>query len=545
MQVTTPNISQPTLRTLNAPKQDAPQPEGPKDTFGQAVWKETVRTGFSTANKVGDQTAGALAIPGAVAGGWVGFTGGVAAGLAAGVVTGLVSGAVVGSGGGAFVSTALAAGGFTTQAFGLIGAVSGAVGGWTAAGAVGQIPGKIIGGVLGGVAGAGKGAANYYNGVTGASTPEAPQNPEEGPKQSTGEFKGWGRNAAIVVGGVSALGGITGGAIVGAGVMTGAGVMAEGLTWAALEAAKGGAIGGAAIFGVVSAIGGYQLIKAGHNFIINRRHNLQQLEQASQLTVKENALNKQVARLDDLDAKAESKHTAALADIKQRTQELDGRQGVVGEKEGQVALKVANQDKLSADRGEELYKGEKSRLIGQESGLKAEDRRQEGEAKRLETKEAEVPELVRQRASKMLSELEQKLEASYQSRKGQLSERERGLDRREADIPRIVDQKVQAELQPIRDDIDRNRREERKLNAEADSDRREAGDLMARIPGLQAETRSNQNRADSLRREADGLRPEFRSLNSEVTASNQDLERKQGENANLRDQLTQCQNEKK
>jgi len=539
----------PVLRTLTSnPGNEPPAPEGPKDSFASAVGKESVRTAVSYANAFGTVAGGAVGVASMVPAMYAGVLGGAVVGAALGGGFGPVIASVGSSGALNFIGQTFTTVGVGAKAGMILGGLAGASGGWTVGNTVGGLAGKIPGAVIGAPVGALKGGWNHLQGEVGATLPggSKPTEPQAPKQDDLNKFSGVGKFAASVVGGVGLLGGAVGGAAIGAGVMSAgslaSGLIAKDLTLSAMTgAAQAGAIGGAIVFGVICAVGGWNLVKAGEGAIRGSINKIHQGQQWLELDKKENLLNEQEAKLNQLEASTTKAHTEALADIKSRTQELDQRQGVIGDKEGEVSYKTANREKLSGDRSEELYKDEKGRLVKGEASLNGEKVRLDGEKQRIDTKEKEVPELVLQRSTKLLRNLENELEGKYQDRKGRLEERDRQLQREEANIPSVVQQKVDAELRPLRDDIQRTKGQAENLRSDANAARREGSNMMAQVPGVLNSAQQERERADRLDREADNLQPSFDRLKSDVDRSRNELESKHSHNAGLRRDLEQCE----
>jgi hypothetical protein len=540
----------PVLRTLaNTPgNNQPPAPEGPKDSFGGAVAKETARTAISYANAFGTVTGGAVGVASMVPALYAGVLGGAVVGAALGGGFGPVIASVGSHGALNFIGQTFTTVGIGAKAGMIVGGLAGASGGWTVGNVVGGLAGKVPGAVVGAGVGALKGGWNHVQGEVGAALP-GPAKPNEpvAPKQDDlNKMSGVGKFAASVVAGTGLLGGAVGGAALGAGVMSAGslagGLMAHNLTLSAMTgAAASGAIFGGVIFGVIGAVGGWNLVKAGEATIKGAINKVHQGQQWLELDKKENVLNEQEGKLNTLEASTNKAHTEAVADIKNRTQELDGRQGTVGDKEAEVAMKNKNVDKLSSDRSEELYKDEKGRLVKGEADQNAEKVRLDGEKLRIDSKEKQVPELVLQASNKKLKDLENGLEANYQDRKGKLEDRDRQLQREEANIPTVVAQNVDNQLKPIRQDIDRTRDQANSLSNKAQSDRQQANSMQAQVPGVLAQAQNERDRAGQLDRDADNLQPQFDRLNNDVTRSRNELESKHNDNAGLRRDLEACQ----
>lgn len=538
----------PVLRTLATPSgNQPPAPEGPKDSFGGAVGKESMRTAVSFANAFGTVTGGAVGVASMVPAMYAGVLGGAVVGAALGGGFGPVIASVGSSGALNFIGQTFTTIGVGAKAGMIVGGLAGASGGWTVGNVVGGLAGKIPGAVVGAGVGAAKGGWNHLQGEVGAALPGStkPTEPQAPKKDDLNKMSGVGKFAASVVAGTGLLGGAVGGAALGAGVMSAGslagGLLAHNLTLSAMTgAAASGAIFGGAIFGVIGAVGGWNLVKAGEATIKGAINKVHQGQQWLELDKKENMLTEQEGKLNSLETATNKAHTEAVADIKGRTQELDGRQGTVGDKEAEVKMKNANQDKLSTDRSEELYKDEKSRLVKGEADQNAEKVRLDGKKNSIDSKEKQVPELVLQRATTMLRTLENGLENKYQDRKGKLEDRDRQLQREEANIPSVVSQKVEAELKPIRQDIDRTRQQSQSLSAQAQSDRREANNMQAQVPGVLSQAQNERDRAGQLDREGDNLQPTFDRAKNDVDRSRSDLERKHNDNAGLRRDLEQC-----
>ncbi|MFN8607358.1 MAG: hypothetical protein U0931_07495 [Vulcanimicrobiota bacterium] len=539
----------PVLRTLaNTPGNQPPAPEGPKDSFGGAVAKETARTAISYANAFGTVTGGAVGVASMVPALYAGVLGGAVVGAALGGGFGPVIASVGSHGALNFIGQTFTTVGIGAKAGMIVGGLAGASGGWTVGNVVGGIAGKVPGAVVGAGVGALKGGWNHVQGEVGAALPgpAKPNEPQAPKKDDLNKMSGVGKFAASVVAGTGLLGGAVGGAALGAGVMSAGslagGLLAHNLTLSAMTgAAATGAIFGGVVFGVIGAVGGWNLVKAGEATIKGAINKVHQGQQWLELDKKETVLNEQENKLNSLEASTNKAHTEAVADIKNRTQELDGRQGVVGDKEGEVKLKNANQDKLSADRSEELYKDEKGRLVKGEADQNAEKVRLDGEKMRIDSKEKQVPELVLQASNKKLRDLENGLEAKYQDRKGKLEDRDRQLQREEANIPTVVAQNVDSQLKPIRQDIDRTREQANSLSHKAQSDRQQANNMQAQVPGVLAQAQSERDRAGQLDREGDNLQPQFDRLNNDVNRSRSQLEQKHTDNAGLRRDLEACQ----
>lgn len=552
MQIQTANTA-PLMRSLSSPpSSDPPNPQGPKDSFAKDVGKESLRTAVGYANAFGTVTGGAVGVASMVPAMYAGVLGGAVFGAALGGGIGPVIGAVGSHGALNFIGTAFSTAGLFAKAGMVVGGLAGASGGWTVGNTIGGLAGKLPGGAVGLGVGALKGGWNHAQGISGAALPstDKPGEPAPAPEEDLNKMSGVGKFAASVVAGTGLLGGTIGGAALGAGVMSAgslaSGLLAKDLTWSALTgAAQGGAIGGAIIFGVIGAVGGWNLVKAGEATIKGSIKKFHEGQQWLQLDKKENRLREQKEKLDGLEASINKAHTEAVADIRNRTQELDGRQGVVGDKEAEFQLKTANEGKLATERADELYKDEKGRLVKTEGDLNREKVRLDGEKKRIDTKEEQIPQLVDQRAAQMTRDLENGLEGKYQDRKGKLGEREREIDRREAAIPSTVNQKVEAELKPLKDNISSTRRQADNLNRQADQMHSEAVHTMAQIPVVQSQTSAERDRADSLRREGDTLHGQFTQINQEVRDSRTSLEQKQTHNSGLLQDLQACQAEHK
>jgi len=552
MQILSTN-SQPTRRALSGtPSGDKPpSPEGPKDSFAGAIGKESVRSAVGLANAFGTVTGGAVGVASMIPALYAGVLGGAMVGAAIGGGIGPIVGAVGSSGALNFIGTTFSTAGAFAKIGMLTGGLAGASGAWSVGQSLGGLAGKVPGAVVGAGVGAVKGAWNYMEGATGAATPEVkPDEPSKPKKQDLNEFSGVGKFAASVVAGTGLLAGVTGGATLGAGVMSAgsltAGLLAKDLTWSALTgAAQAGAIGGAIAFGIIGAVGGWNLVKAGESFIKGSINKVHQGQQWLELDKRENLLKAEEGKLNELEASTAKANAQAQADVKKRTQELDGRDGAIKEGEADYAHKTSHKDELITERGDELYRGEKTRLVKTEGELNARKVTLDGEESRINQKEKDVPVLTEQRAKRLLADLENKLEANYQGRKGKLDDRERDVNRREANIPNVVEQNVAAELNPIKNNIASTKRETDQIEDRTDQTRRNTSSTLGQVPMVQGQAQSERSRADRLDREADNLQPSKDRLLSDVNQSRSQLEQKHNDNNRLRDDLRECQNGKK
>lgn len=279
------------IPTSSIRTQTTPAPQGGGPTGGGeppqqekvSIGKEALRTAISWGNATGTVTGGATAIATSIGGLYMGVLGGAIVGGMLGGGLGPVFGALSSHGAMDFLSTSFHTMGVAAKAGVVLGGLSGAAGSWSVGQSIGELGGKAAGFVPGAVAGAvgalGKKANEIATGENGgdAVNPNAPQpKPHAHPITDLNQMSGVGKTLAAGVGGFGLLAGAAGGFVAGAGVASThslvSGLLVHNVTLANLTGAAmvGGGVGAAAM-GVLGAVGGWKLVKAGQG-LYNKVH---------------------------------------------------------------------------------------------------------------------------------------------------------------------------------------------------------------------------------------------------------------------------------
>lgn len=522
--------------TLSAPAQSAPPaetPQEPTDSFGGRLKKEVGRGLLSAGNDwdlaIGGGTALAVGI----------------ASVSAGVIGGALVGAALGGGLGPMVAAATSNGvmGFlgtawTTTAIGakvgmVVGAGTGLVGGFALGQTLGGIPAK-------GLRWTGKKMLGQ--------DPDAGKETGEPKKlvKMTGPLKAVG----TVVAGLGALSGGVGGMALGGGI-TATGTALSGLVsgnfslGAVVATAGTGALIGGGIMLVAGAVGGYMAVKAmqkGVTATVDAAHSsakwMELDEKESRLTGNQQQLDTLAKSLDQARADAQQNHA-------DRTSELDQREDALKTQNERIADKNTRVDELVEKRAQNLYDTTKQGLVEREAGQDNRQTHLESEDARVNAKRADIDRFIDERQNKLYNELETKLEGQYQTRKGQLENRERELDRAQQNIPTVVAEKVEKTLQPLRRDLEDRIQNARRMEGQADNLRNQASADMAAIPGIRSQASSERSAADRAEREADSIRPDVSSLQGQVNSKRSQVESRKYDLQRREARVEQCERDKK
>lgn len=273
MQIQT--ISAPPMRALNQPAPTPPAPGGgdpPPPQEKVSIGKEALRTGIAWGNATGTVTGGAVGLATTIGGLYMGVLGGAIVGGALGGGIGPVLGAVSGHGAMGFLSTSFHTLGTLAKAGVVLGGCAGAAGTWSVGKTLGEVAGKtaafVPGAAWGAISAIGKKANEAATGQPGGGvTPPAPP-PAPPEAVDLNQMSGVGKTIAAGVGGFGLLAGAAGGFVAGAGIASTGnlinGLLAHNVSLSNVTGAAlfGGGVGAVAM-GVLGAVGGWKLVKAG------------------------------------------------------------------------------------------------------------------------------------------------------------------------------------------------------------------------------------------------------------------------------------------
>lgn len=451
--------------------------------------------------------------------GLLGATAGVYAGVLGGAVVGTMFGAglgpaiasvgsegVLGFLGTAWTSTKIAA-----KIGMVVGGAAGVTGGWVLGKSIGSIPAaatRFIGKKILG-----------YDPDAGQDKKNSDLIKLKGPLKAIGYGIG---GAGLLTG--AAGGAIIGGAVAAAGDLT-AGLLAQGVSLSSIAGAAGvGAAVGGGVLGIAGAVGGYKLVNAIRHGITGGVKAVETSQRWIELDEKQNRLTAAEERLSTLRTDLGSNSGAAVANHEDRTRDFDNRDVAVGEANDRVKYKNEHKAELVEKRAQQLYDQTKQGLVDREAGLDRRDNDLKAYDARVKDVEVNIDAHIDRRQNELYTALETKLEGEYTSRRTGLETRDRELDQREANIPSAVRQKVEAALQPLRQELAQRQENARNDERRADQLRVQAQADYAAIPHLQSEASSERDAAARARSQADGVRPRFQQLNSEVNSKRAQVE---------------------
>lgn len=522
--------------TFTSPKTAAPPAqapaEEPKDSFGGRLKKEVGRGLLSAGNDwdlaIGGGTALAVGI----------------ASVSAGVIGGALVGAALGGGLGPMVAAATSHGvmGFlgtawTTTALGakvgmVVGGGTGLVGGFALGQSLGSVPAKGM-----------RWAGKKMLGID----PDAGQN--DGAPKKLVPMTGPLRVVGTVVAGLGALSGGVGGMALGGGISaTGSalsGLVSGNFSLGTVVATAGtGALIGGGIMLVAGAVGGYMAVKALRQGVTATVDAAQNSAKWLELDEKESRLTASQQQLDQLGQALDAARADAQANHAERTADLDRREEALKDQNDRIADKIAREDELVEKRAQNLYDTTKQGLITREAGQDDRQKHLESEDARVNQKRADIDRYIDERQNKLYNDLESKLEGQYQTRKGQLENRERELDRAEQNIPSVVAEKVEKTLQPLRRDLEQRIQNAHNMENQADRLRNQAVADMAAIPGIRSQAEHEREGARRAEREADSIRPDVTSLQGQVNSKRSQVESRKYDLQRREARVEQCEREK-
>jgi len=523
-------------------------PAEKRPTLLEAAGRGAIQTGKAWAQEVGTVTSG------------VGGLGLMTLGLYGGVIGGALAGSILGGGFAGPVAAALSQGGAwnflstglsTVSAVGkagmVLGGLAGAAGGWRAGAKLGEMAGKPVPFMLGMAPGAVKGAMDHLAEKSGVPVqPKAEPFREERP-QVPEKVKGPVKFVGQVVGGGALLAGLAGGGAIGAGIATGAGLarglIASNLNFTSLAGTSAiGAAVGAAIMGGICFVGGTTLVqgitKGVREVVYRFAQGREWIEQGKKEELL-NGLEKDVVKSEkDL----ETQKAAAERNQKERAEAVAAREAEVAETRSQTADLTRNEETLVGGRSSELYDARKQELGQQEKSQDARQAHLDSENVRIGEKETKVPDLTREEATRRREAHQAQNQEAYDTRKGSLESREGDLNGQEARIETTVEEKVQAELQPLREERDRllsgaaqDRSETSRLESQASSDRAQVPSLNSEASSLRSRASSTESDNSRLRNEVSHLRSVERSKESELQRVRREREAREAEERRRRE----------
>ncbi len=506
-------------------------PAEKRPTLLEAAGRGAIQTGKAWAQDFGNVTAG------------MGGLSLMTLGLYGGVIGGALAGSIIGGGFAGPVAAALSQGGawnflstglHTVSALGkagmVLGGVAGAAGGWRAGTKLGEVAGKPVPFMLGMAPGAVKGAMDHLAEKSGVpAKPKTEPFREERPEVPE-KVKGPVKFVGQVVGGGALLAGLAGGGAIGAGIATGAGLarglIASNLNFTALAGTSAiGAAVGAAIMGGICFVGGTTLVQGITKGVREVMYRFGQGREWIEQGKKEELLNGLEKDVVKSEKDLATQKTAAERNQQERAQGVAQREAVVAQTRSQTTELTRNEEGLVTGRTDALYDGKKKELGELEKFLDGRKSHLDSENDRITKKEADVPGLTREEATRRRETHQAQSQGEYDRRKASLESREGDLKNQEARIPTTVEEMVQGELQPLRDKRDnltakasQDRAEASRLDGQANSDR-------SRVPGLTSEASSLRSQASSTDSDNSRLRSEVSSLRSEESHKEGELQR--------------------
>jgi hypothetical protein len=380
---------------------------------------------------VGRSVGEALGFAGLAVGAQIGTYAGAATAGMLGLTAGIPGSIILGKTGLSIVAGAVAAGGGLAAAGAILGTVTAAVAGYYIGKKVGYALGFIPTAAVTLGPGAVSGAARHLAGknVPGPLVP--PANPDD--NRHIGKVE---KFASRAVGGFSALSGILGGGVLGGLAGTGAGLLTKSVALSTVlsHGLVGGFIG-AGIGAVVLGYGGYKLVHGIGNVVHAAGRKLARGKERVELEMKSNELDKRVDGLHQTQQAIADERAKADAYFKQAMANVE--QGVIDE------------DRSADDR----LAAQVQRRHDMDVTVVQRNKDMDAQAAAVEDKTKHQDELAQARANKMRDDLANTDEQAYQKRRGdlqtwatQLDARQSEYDRKNRDMPQIVNDESNARV---------------------------------------------------------------------------------------------------
>ena len=503
------------------------QPEVPKDSFGTTVKNEALGEARHFSNRAANIVGGAGGVIGASLGASAALAGGAIVGMAAGGAVGMPISTLFSSGGLDFIKTGLSSVGVGAQIGIGVGLVTLAAGGWVVGDKLAGTAAKVATYPVGLATGTAKGVLRHMGQEAGALPPLAQEKaaPKAPIVSDKSRFMAGTQYALTGSGGLIGLaGGATIGMAVGAGMETISGIFngdlgISGVTRAGLI---GAGIGGGA-GAIVGATGGFKISDMIHSGLNGIAETARISEKLLEQDKRGNILDELEQRIDQNTADFSQEKEAGNANIAKREGALGSRGEALSDKREVLNDKMTNENGLTQGRSDELYENETARLNEFEDKLDGRKSHLDSEKVRLTGKEADVPTLTREEATRRLNSHKAAEQGKYDNRKGNLENREDGLQQRERDIDRIANDRVQDELEPLRQQASNARSDAASNRSAASSARNEAASLNGAVPGILSDARSYDNRASRQESDNNSLRSEVSSLSSRESSLESDV----------------------
>lgn len=529
----------PAIRTAQAEAQAAPAV--PVDSKGAPA--ENRKSIFDAAKQGAHRTAAAWAEDVGNVGAGIGGLTLMTLGLYGGVIGGALAGGILGGGFAGPVASALSSGGawnFLSTGLSTVGAVgkggmilgglAGMAGGWRAGSKLGEVAAKPVPYLLGLAPGAVKGTIDHLRDEAGVPARQRPVEEREERPEVPEKAKGAVKLAGQILGGGALLAGLAGGGAIGAGIATGAsltqGLIASNLNFTALagSAAVGAGIG-AVVFGGILFVGGMTIVEGLSKGVREIRYRFAQGREYIEQGKKEAALDKIEKDVEKSEKDLATEKAAAERNQAERSQAVSNRDQGVAQVRARTAELTTNEESLVLGRTDELYDGKKKELGDFETFLDNRKSHLDSENARITQKEADVPGLTREEATRRRETHRAQNQGEYDRRKAGLENREGNLKGQEQAIPQTVQGMVEKELQPLRNERDRLLQEARNDRSEASRlDGQASADNM-RVPILLGQASSDRSRANSVESENSRLGSEVSSLRSTVSSKESELSR--------------------
>jgi hypothetical protein len=517
-----------------AQEQQQQQPEAPKDSFGSTVKQSALGEARHMGSRFGNVAGGAGGVIGASLGAMAALSGGAIVGMAAGGAASVPIATFFSSGGFDAIKTGLSAVGTGGQIGIGLGLVTLAAGGWVVGDKLAGLAAKPIGYGTGLATGTVKGALRHFGQEAGA-LPPLPREAAPDKKPIVSKKSKFMANTQRVFGGTGVLIGATGGATMGIAVSAGieaVGGIFNGFDISAVTRAglMGGAIGGVA-GGIVGGIGGWKvadMIHSGLNGVAEANRISQKLLEQDK---RGNLMDELRDRLDTDQTDLAAEKKAGDANIGHRTESLNGRSEELTKQQQTLNDKLTNEDGITDARSDELYTNKTNELNQYEGRLDDDKAHLDSEKVRLTGKEGDIDNLIREEATNRRETHRDNEQGKYDNRKGNLETREGKLQRREANINEIANDRVQKELQPLRDEAKSARSSASSNRSQASDYRNDASRLEGQVGGILSEAQRYESRANSQESENYGLRSEESSLSSRKSSLESDLSSCQADKA--------------
>ena len=531
-----------TPKTSSQVQSESQEIEQPKDSFGTTVKNEALGNARHFSDRAANIVGGAGGVIGASLGASAALAGGAIVGMAAGGAVGMPISTLFSSGGLDFIKTGLSSVGVGAQIGIGVGLVTLAAGGWVVGDKLAGTTAKVATYPVGLATGTANGVLRHLGQEAGALPPLAQEKAPEKPPivSDKSRFMAGTQYALTGSGGLIGLaGGATIGMAVGAGMETISGIFngdlgISGVTRAGLI---GAGIGGGA-GAIVGATGGFKISDMIHSGLNGIAETARISETLLEQDKRGNILDELEQRIDQNAAEFAQEKQAGETNIGNREGSLAARGESLSEEREVLNDKMTNEQGLTQARSDELYSLENARLNEFEDKLDGRKAHLDSEKSRLEGKEADVPELTRTEATRRLDSHKAAEQGKYDNRKGNLENREDGLQQRERDIDRIANDRVQTELNPLREQAADARSDASANRRQAGDLRNEASRLEAAVPGMLSDARGYDRQADiqestnsGLRSEESRLSREESSVSSSLSSCQADKRRREAEAA--------------